>query len=108
MSGWEIKYLPEARKDLAELNQSVRPEVLKAIRKVAQNPGYPDGYGKPLGHIGGTDLSGLFKIKLKKAGLRVVYGLSFKDDLMTIIIISVRADNAVYETAEKRRKKYGL
>lgn len=36
------------------------------------------------------------------------YGLEYKNDVMTIIIISARADNAVYEEAEKRRIKYGL
>ncbi len=108
MSVREIRYLPEAREDLAQLNQSVRPEVLKAIRKVAQNPGYPDGYGKPLGHISGVNLTGLYKIKLKKAGLRVVYGLSNQNGIMIIIVISARADSAVYETADNRRKKYGI
>ena len=72
---WEIRFLPEAEDDLASLNQSVRPEVLKGIRKVAQNPGYPDGYGKPLGNFAGSKLAGLYKIKFKKAGLRVVYAL---------------------------------
>ena len=72
---WEIRFLPEAEDDLASLNQSVRPEVLKGIRKVAQNPGYPDGHGKPLGNFAGSKLAGLYKIKFKKAGLRVVYAL---------------------------------
>ena len=35
---WQIKYLPEAEDDLAALNQAVRPQILKGIRKVAQNP----------------------------------------------------------------------
>ena len=108
MSQWVLRYLPEAKRELEHLNRSIQPEILKGIRKVAQNPGYPDGYGKPLGNIAGTNLSGLFKIKFKKAGLRVVYGLEYKNDIMTVIIISARADNAVYEEAEKRRIKYGL
>ena len=108
MNQWVIRYLPEAERDLARLNQSVRPEVLKGIRKVAQNPGHPDGYGKPLGNIAGSDLAGLYKIKFRKAGLRVVYGLEYRDGVMTIIIISARADNAVYEEAERRRVKYDL
>lgn len=45
---WQIMFLPEAEDDLASLNRSVQSEVLKVIRKVAQNPGYPNGYGKPL------------------------------------------------------------
>ncbi|MBQ8129811.1 MAG: type II toxin-antitoxin system RelE/ParE family toxin [Clostridia bacterium] len=108
MNRWEIRYLPEAIVELKHLNRSVQPEILKGIRKVAQNPGYPDGYGKPLGNLAGSHLAGLYKIKFKKAGLRVVYGLEIQDGVMTVIIISARADNAVYEEAEKRRLKYGL
>jgi len=108
MSQWILRYLPEAKRELECLNRSIQPEILKGIRKVAQNPGYPDGYGKPLGNIAGTNLAGLYKIKFKKAGLRVVYGLEYNNDIMTIIIISARADNAVYEEAEKRRIKYDL
>lgn len=108
MKLWRVEFLPEAQDDLSQLDQSVRPEVLKAIRKVSQNPGYPDGYGKPRGHLSGSDLSGLYKIKFRKTGLRVVYGLQKQEELMTVIIISVREDFAVYEAAEKRRKKYGL
>ena len=101
---WEIRFLPEAEDDLASLNQSVRPEVLKGIRKVAQNPGYPDGYGKPLGNFAGSKLAGLYKIKFKKAGLRVVYALQ----RMVVVIISARADDFVYYEAEKRKKKHDL
>ncbi len=105
---WQIRFLPEAENDLASLNQSVRPEILKGIRKVAQNPGYPDGYGKPLGNFAGSKLAGLYKIKFKKAGLRVVYALQKQDDAMIIIIISARADDRVYYEAEKRRNLHGL
>ena len=105
---WEIKYLPEAERDLARLNRSVIPEVVKGIRKVAQNPGYPNGYGKPLGNMDGSNLAGLYKIKFKKAGLRVVYALERHDNVMTIIIISARADNAVFTEAAARRKKHNL
>lgn len=109
---WEIRFLPEAEDDLASLNQSVRPEILKGIRKVAQNPGYPDGYGKPLGNFAGSKLAGLYKIKFKKAGLRVVYALQRMEERMeermVVVIISARADDFVYYEAEKRRKKHDL
>ena len=105
---WEIRFLPEAEDDLASLNQSVRPEVLKGIRKVAQHPGYPDGYGKPLGNFAGSKLAGLYKIKFKKAGLRVVYALQRVEERMVVVIISARADDFVYYEAEKRRKKHDL
>ena len=108
MKQWVVHYLPEAQQDLKRLDHSVLPKILKGINKVAENPVYPDGYGKPLGHLAGVDLAGLYKIKFKKSGLRVVYGLEIRDGVMTIIIISAPADNAVYEEAGKQRNQYGL
>lgn len=104
---WNIEFIPEANEDLGKLDGSVRPQILKGIRKVSHNP-LSDGYGKPLGNYSGTDLSGLMKIKFKKIGIRVVYKVEMIDNVMKIIIISARSDNQVYEEAEKRRKKYDL
>ena len=66
------------------------------------------GYGKPLGSKGGTDLSGLFKIKLKAAGLRIVYKLIRTETEMLIVVIGARADDEVYQIAEKRARKKQL
>ena len=90
---WKLEYLPEAEKDLKDLDGSQRILVLKAIKKVQQNP-LPieeQGYGKPLGNHSSTNLAGLLKIKLRSAGLRVV-----------------RADEEVYEIAQKRANKHNL
>ena len=105
---WSIKYLSEAEEDLLSLNPSIRPQILKGIRKVSQNPDYPNGYGKPLGNYAGSNLAGLVKIKFKKAGIRVVYALERTAEKMTIIIISARADNLVYSEAERRRRIHDL
>lgn len=105
---WQIKFLPEAEDDLSSLSHSVRPEILKGIRKVAQNPGYPNGYGKPLGNFSGSNLAGLYKIKFKKAAMRVVYALQKHQEIMLIVVISARADDLVYYEAERRRKRYDL
>jgi hypothetical protein len=46
---WSLGYLPEAEKDLKDLDGSQRILVLKALKKVLQNP-LPEsegGYGKP-------------------------------------------------------------
>ena len=62
-------------KDLKNLDQSQRYQVVKAIDKVSENP-LPDsegGYGKPLGSKSGKNLTGYLKIKLRKLGMRVVY-----------------------------------
>ncbi len=66
------------------------------------------GYGKPLGHKQGRNLTGYLKIKLKGEGLRAVYKLIRTESKMLVIVIGIREDEEVYEIAERRIKKYGL
>ena len=107
---WEIQYLPEALDDLRRLDGSQRVQVLKAIKKVSENP-WPDtegGYGKPLGSRNRTNLSGFLKIKLKGAGLRVVYQLVRHEGQMLLIVVGARTDDEVYETAQRRIERHTL
>lgn len=102
-----LKFLPEAVKDLKSLAGNERILVVKAINKVLQNPVsvYEGGYGKPLGNKGGNNLSGFLKIKLRSAGIRVVYKLIKTETEMLIIVIGARADEEVYDTAKHRAEK---
>ncbi len=106
----QINFLPEALNDMKKLDNSIRPQVAKGIQKVSQNPVsiYQGGYGKPLGNKDGSNLAGLFKIKFRGIGIRVVYFIEERDSVMTIIVVSVRADNQVYQEASHRRTKYDL
>lgn len=101
---WKVEYLNEAIKDLKLLDHSQKLQVLKAIDKVSQNPlpNFEGGYGKPLGNKFNINLTGYYKIKLLKLGIRVVYGLVRQKEVMKVIVISVRDDEAVYETAVDR------
>ena len=101
---WEVHYSDEAKTDLRDLDGSQRKSVLKAIKKVSQNP-LPvneGGYGKPLGNKHGKDLTGLCKIKLMKEGIRVVYALIRTETTMKIVVIAARSDDEVYELAGQR------
>ena len=103
---WTLEYIKEAQKDLRKLDPYVRKMVLKAINKTAEHTmPPPDGIGKPLGNHISSKLSGFFKIKLKNLGYRVVYNLVFEDNVMKIIIISVRDDEIVYKKAERRSQE---
>lgn len=46
--------------------------------------------------------------KLRSAGLRIVYQLRRTESSMMVIVIGVRADEEVYELAQKRANKHGL
>lgn len=98
---WSVFYLPETEKDFQQLSRQQVLRVMKAIEKVCQNP-LPQsegGYGKPLGHKRGINLTGLFKIKLKNDGIRVVYSLIRTESQMLVVVIGLREDEEVYEIA---------
>lgn len=100
---WKIEYIKEAQRDLKRLDPYNRKLILKAIDKTAERPLHPpDGIGKPLGNHSSSKLSGYYKIKLRDLGYRVVYQLVRENDIMRIIVISIRDDEAVYKEAERR------
>ena len=107
---WTLQFLPEAKKDFENLAGNQRILAAKAIEKVRQNPlpVHEGGYVKPLGNKGGRNLTGLLKIKLRDAGLRVVYKLIRTETEMIIVVIGARADEEVYDAAEGRVKKHDL
>lgn len=103
---WRIEYIKEALRDLKSLDSSQQLQVLKAIKKVSVNPlpTSEGGYAKPLGNQMSSRLAGYMKIKLTKLGLRVIYAIKHEDNIMQIIIISIRDDATVYKTAQERIK----
>ena len=104
LGNWTIAFTPEAREDFRKLDGSVKPHVAAAIRKTSQNP-LPQregGYGVELGNKAGLDLTGCLKIKLKKAGIRIVYQLERHEDRIEVIVIGIRSDLEVYREAVKR------
>jgi len=95
-----------AKKDIRKLNPAVADEVIARIRSVAKNPRATNsgGYGHPLSGA----LAGLFKIKLRSRGLRVVYALREIEGKMVVIVVAARADGEVYALAARRRENLGL
>lgn len=102
---WECLFLPEAEEDLRKLDGSQRILVAKALKKVLQNPlpASEGGYGKPLGNHNKTALAGLHKIKIRSAGIRIVYRLIRVKGQMIVLVIGARADDEVYLLAAKRK-----
>lgn len=98
LSNWQISFTSEAQKDLQQLDGSIRPQVVAAIRKVSTNP-LPQregGYGMELGNKSWLDLTGCLKIKLKKAGIRIIYQIERRDEKMNVIIIGLRAEQILH------------
>jgi len=107
---WDVVYLPEALNDLRSLDGSQRILIKKAIEKLKLNP-FPEtegGYEKGLGNRSGANLAVFLKIKLRGAGLRIVYQLLRVDKRVIIVVIGAREDSEVYEIADKRIKLHEL
>jgi mRNA interferase RelE/StbE len=103
---WNVAFTKSAQKDIAKLREPAKGHVRAMLSKVAENP-LPfseGGYGKPLGHKRDGNLTGYFKVKLRGDGLRAVYRLERTAHQMTVIVVSVRDDNAVYKEAVRRIK----
>ena len=107
---WVRDYLPEARRDLEQLDGSTRRRAIKIIQRVSQNPlpANEGGCGKPLGNRAGIDLTGMLEIKLRSDGIRVVYKLERREARMVVVVVGIRADDEVYQAAFDRRMRYGL
>jgi mRNA interferase RelE/StbE len=95
---YSLKFLPSALKEWKNLNNSIKPLFKKKLQERLNNP-----------HVPASCLRGFknhYKIKLKKAGFRLVYEVL--DEEITILVIAVgkREDNLVYELAQKRSKSH--
>ena len=95
-----VVFREEALADFLELDRSRQIITAKAIVKVSHNPApvTEGGYGKPLS----GKLAGYLKIKIKAAGIRVVYEYIRTEKGMDIVVIGVRENEEVYLEAEKR------
>ena len=107
---WNVIYIEEAKKDFEKLDGSQQKLIRKAIEKTSKNPVSRNngGYGIPLGNKGGHDLTGLFEVKLRGAGLRAIYKLIQTATEMLIIVVGVREDEEAYKIAFKRVNKHNL
>lgn len=83
------------------LDGSVRKYIFKALERIQQNP----SIGKQLGHRSGRNLTGLFSVKLKKLGVRIVYERKSESNIVALVIaIGPRERHRVYEDAARRKR----
>lgn len=92
---YRLLFLPSALKEWQALDGSVKEPLRKLLQKRLDVPHVPGGalHG---------DLKGYYKIKLKKQGIRLVYGV--EDDVLVVIVMAVdkREDGAVYQSVMAR------
>jgi len=92
---YRLLFLPSALKEWQALDGSVKEPMRKLLRKRLNSPHVPGGA------LHGA-LEGYYKIKLKKHGFRLVYGV--EDDALVVVVMAVdkREDSVVYRSAVAR------
>lgn len=81
--------------ELNRLDHAVKQQLRKKLDKVIENPHIPKN------RLGG-DLHGCYKIKLKRAGVRLVYQVNDEEIYILLLTVGKRADNEVYNIALNR------
>ena len=92
---YRLQFVPSAWDEWQALDGSVKEPLRKLLKKRLDNPHVPGG------ELHGA-LAGHYKIKLRKQGYRLVYGV--KDDVLIVMVMAVdkREDSAVYQAATAR------
>lgn len=92
---YRLQFVPSAWDEWQALEGSVKDVLRKLLKKRLDNPHVPGG------ELHGA-LAGHYKIKLRKQGYRLVYGV--QDDILTVMVMAVdkREDSAVYRSAMDR------
>lgn len=91
---FKLRFKEEAWKEWNNLDNSIREQFAKKLATLKENP-----------HIESAKLNNMkdcYKIKLKKAGYRLVYEVRDQEVVIIVVAIGKRERNAVYKIAVKR------
>ena len=97
---YEIKQHPLVKEDLKALNNSIRIEVFKKLKKLSMSP----ELGVLLGNKNNMNLTGLRKLYVAKKQIRIVYEVTDWMLVIHIIAIGKRENMQVYKEALKRKE----
>ncbi len=92
---YRLQFVPSAWAEWQALDGSVKEPLRKLLQKRLDNP-----------HVPGSELRGAlaghYKIKLRKQGYRLVYGVQDDSVLVMVMALDKREDSAVYQSALAR------
>lgn len=92
---YEINFDERALKEWKKLNNSVKEQFRKKLKKLQENPFIENA------RLGG-ELQDCYKIKLRTSGYRLVYKVIEQEIVIFVIAIGKRERSEVYSDAEKR------
>ena len=91
---FKLRFKEQALQEWHNLDHSIREQLAKKLHTLKDNP-----------RIESARLSGMkdcYKIKLRKAGFRLVYVVRDQELVILVVAVGKRERNAVYKTAAKR------
>lgn len=92
---YSIKVHEDFVAELNKLDSTIKQQLRKKLDKVVENPHIPKN------RLSG-ELHNCYKIKLRKAGVRLVYQVNDDEIYILLLTVGKREDNEVYDTALKR------
>ena len=100
---FDVRLHKAAQKEYEKLDNSVVAIVDKALEELEKRA---DEVGKPLGKKRNANLTGCKEVKLREAGIRIVFTITneYVHILRVVVVIAVeaRADDYVFRLAQKR------
>lgn len=97
VNDYKLMIVPEALKEWNKLNNSIKLQLKSKLKSIQSNPKTPKN------RLSG--LEGCYKIKLMRAGYRLVYQVIDSKIVILIWAIDKREDSKVYDSARKRLDK---
>lgn len=91
---YEIEFYEAALNEWNRLDSGVREQLKKKLAKLVTEP------HRPASRLRGLD--GCYKIKLRTAGVRLVYKVEDGDLIILVLAVGKRDKNAVYNVALDR------
>jgi mRNA interferase RelE/StbE len=95
---YELEFNSEAMKEWKKLDATVCEQFKKQLKKRIIEPHVPSA------RLHGTDMSNVYKIKLRDLGYRLVYEVNDRTITILVLAIGKREKNQVYELVKKRLK----
>ena len=91
---YKLVFKIDAKKEWDDLDATIRSIFAKKLKERLQQP-----------RVESSRLSGMkdcYKIKLRRAGFRLVYQVRDKDLIVSVVAVGKRERNLVYKIASKR------
>lgn len=91
---FRLVFKQEAKKEWGKLDSTIRKQFKKKLKERIEEP-----------HVESSRLSGMkdcYKIKLRRAGYRLVYQVRDQELVISVIAVGKRERNHVYKAAIKR------